>query len=71
MTAEPRPDLEIATEATARELRFWRRPEDEIRAGEQVGERAHLPQPVQLRHIHHHVRAAMRAMSRLTGRIGA
>ncbi|HEV7750839.1 MAG TPA: hypothetical protein VGO71_04820 [Baekduia sp.] len=67
MTAEPRPDLEIATEATARELRFWRRPEVEIR----VGERADLPPRVQLGHIHHHVRAAMRAMSRLTGRIGA
>jgi hypothetical protein len=66
MTAEPPPDLEIAAEATARELRVWQRPEVEIRAAEQISQREHLPRPVQPRDTYRRVRVAMRAASRLT-----
>jgi hypothetical protein len=65
MSDAPEPDLEIAAETTARELRFRRRPQVEIHADDSVSVRERLPRPVGIGVTYRRIRAAMRAAARL------
>jgi hypothetical protein len=67
MTAEPPPDVELSAQVSADGLRFTRRPEVAIRAGERSADRDNLPRPVRTGETYHHVRAALRALGRLRG----
>jgi hypothetical protein len=65
MTAEPPPDVELAAQATARELRFTRDLEVTIGADGRSAERQNLPRPARTGTTYRHVRAAMQALGRL------
>jgi hypothetical protein len=66
MSAAERPDVEIAADAAARELRFRGEPQVETHADETVSARKRLPRPVRAGVTYRGVRAAMRAMGRFT-----
>ena len=62
------PDVEITAAATARRLRFGRRPRVSTHADESETERANLPTPVRPGVTYRGVRAATRLASRLRWR---
>ena len=67
MSPRSEPDVAIAAEAELDELRFLRRPQVELRAGERTSEREGLPQTVRPGITYRRVRAAIEAARRLRG----